>query len=616
MSDRLVVGAGPLPAALSAQVAAADALVVAADEAGGPFEASRARGLPWLPVRVDAGDVLIGPAVHAGEPGCPTCVERRREGNLGDARAKQRSLTEMGRLLIPLAASLVTALMAEEAACGFARTRDAVLRVSLRTGAITRHRLLADSLCPDCAEPAEDRPARLGLTAAPKPAPDVFRTRALPAELRERYVDAETGVIGSVGVTGRGGLPVAVARIAPGRGGEQSRHGYGRAHDYRSAAATAIAEALERYASVRPRGRRTVKACFADVADQALDPRTLGLYPDDWYDRPGFVYRRFDPDQKTRWVWGYSFAAERPLLVPLSFAYYGAEPGWAFECSNGAALGGCLTEAIFYGLLEVAERDAFLMTWYGKLPVPKVDLDSVTDRRIPVTVERARRMAGYELSAFAMVMEQGVPAFWAMAVDRDGLPGRPYALCAAGAHPDPEQALRSALFELLPSIGALGDRYDADASADMLADGDRVRKMEHHRQLYCHPGAFARLAFLPIDGPGLPFAEATDARPGPGGPARVWPKHDDLADDATELVRRYLATGLDVVAVDTTCPELRAGGLASAKVLVPGTLPMTFGHRYRRTHGLERPLTVPRLLGYRDRDLAPADLTPDPHPFP
>jgi ribosomal protein S12 methylthiotransferase accessory factor len=77
-----------------------------------------------------------------------------------------------------------------------------------------------------------------------------------------------------------------------------------------------------------------------------------------------------------------------------------------------------------------------------------------------------------------------------------------------------------------------------------------------------------------------------------------------------------LAAGLDVLAVDLTTAELRAGGLAAAKVLVPGTLPMTFGHAHRRLTGLPRLLTVPHQLGYADRPLDPAQLCTLPHPFP
>ncbi|MEU7003530.1 TOMM precursor leader peptide-binding protein [Nonomuraea sp. NPDC046570] len=597
-----------LAVALPSVVPQGDALVVAADDAGGDYREARARGLPWLPVRVEEGWVLVGPAVHPAEPGCATCAARRRDGNWPHAAAR-RALGQ-GRpngLLTPVLTATVAALVAGELGSGFARTRGALLRMSVRTGAITRHPLAPDPLCPDCADLPEDRPVRLCLGPSPKPDPKIFRTRPLPDGLEERYVDPETGLIGSMGVTIRGSLPTAVARLTPGRRGDDSRHGYGRAGDFRSARRTAIAEALERYAGARPRGRGgAVRARFADIAGHALDPRTLGLYPDEWYDQPGFGCTRFDPEQQARWVWGYSFAAQRPLLVPLTCAYHGTEPGWAYDCSNGAALGGDLTEAIFHGLLEIAERDAFLMTWYGMLPLPKADLNSAQDRRIPLAAARALRVAGYELMAFAMPMEQRVPAFWAMAVDRVGGPGRPHTLCAAGAHPDAEQALRSALYELLPSVGALTGRYDAEAAAAMLADPDLVREMDHHRLLYCHPDAYPRLSFLPADDPGHPLERLTDP----------WPDHDDLADDLTELLSRYLSTGLDVIAVETTTPELRAGGFACAKVIVPGTLPMTFGHRYRRTHGLSRPLTVPHLLGHRPHPLTPADLNPHPHPFP
>jgi ribosomal protein S12 methylthiotransferase accessory factor len=52
------------------------------------------------------------------------------------------------------------------------------------------------------------------------------------------------------------------------------------------------------------------------------------------------------------------------------------------------------------------------------------------------------------------------------------------------------------------------------------------------------------------------------------------------------------------------------------KVIVPGTLPMTFGHGNRRIHGIPRLYTVPAELGHRAGVLTPADINPHPHPFP
>lgn len=591
-------------------------------------QAAAAR-IPWLPVRTDSGWVLIGPSARSPLPGCPLCAERRRDGNRADAGARralrerygQERATRPCSLLTPLLAATVAALVAAEAELlhrdpAAARTHRALLRISVETGLFTRHSLLPDPLCPHCAGLPADRPRALVFGPSPKPDPDVFRLQRLTgrrADLERLYVDAETGLIQSLATGTAGGGATAVARLRPGTSRHDSDHGYGRSRDFASAQLTALAEALERHAGLRPRGRRTaVHAPYAEVADRALDPRRLGLYPDAWYDRQGFPFTRFDPQRPTSWVWGYSFARAEPLLVPESFTYYGSrpagDPGFAYECSNGCAIGGCLAEAIFHGLLEVAERDAFLTTWYARLPAPRVDLHSAMDRGIPMAAARIRHDLGYEIMAFDTTLEQGVPAFWTMAVDRDGDhkgdPGRPYAVCAAAAHPDPEHALASALAELGPGVAGLTRRYDAGRAARLLAEPGRVREMDDHGLLYGHPDAFRRLAFLPVEGPLRPIA------------GKRWPACDDLADDLAELVGRYLATGLDVIAVDTTGPEARAGGFACAKVLVPGTASMTFGHRFRRTHDLPRLLRLPRLLGHLDRDLRPGELNPDPHPFP
>lgn len=77
----------------------------------------------------------------------------------------------------------------------------------------------------------------------------------------------------------------------------------------------------------------------------------------------------------------------------------------------------------------------------------------------------------------------------------------------------------------------------------------------------------------------------------------------DLRDDLTGVLTNLSGAGLDVIVVDQTTPEHRAGGSHCMKVLMPGLVPMTFGHANRRLVGLSR---LPD----------PPDLNPHPHPFP
>jgi len=585
--------------------------------------------MSWLPVRTELGRTVIGPRYVPGVPGCVTCAEFRR--SLADEHHAVRQTVrdryprlaeEPSRWVTRLTARTVAAVTAAEVA-GAGRTRGALVYVDLDTLAVSTHRILPDPLCPVCGAIPDDSPeaARTILRPQPKPAPDRYRIRALGeadlTRLRDTYVDDETGLIQRVHTFASGSLAVGVAAMRT-RWQSRSELSWGRTLRHRTSETVAVLEALERYGGMVPIGRRTVvRASFAEVPGTAVDPRTLGLYEPERYALPGFPFQPFDVDRVCRWVWGFSFARQEPVLVPQRYAYYRAhaadpdDPSFAYEISNGCALGSCLEEAILYGLLEVVERDAFLMTWYARLAVPRIDLASARDRSVPMLAQAIEADTGYRVLAFDTTMEHGIPSVWAMAVSPAGTDG-PALACAAGAHLDAEQAASGALRELGPILADLVERYPDTAghARAMAGDPSLVVSMDDHSVLYSSPEAAPRLDFLTTSAQFLTFAEirsrhGTDAF-----------RNTDLTADVTEVLRRLSSHGLDVVVVDQTTPEHRAGGLHCVKVIVPGTLPMTFGHANRRVHGLPRLFAVPALLGYRLQSLAPQDVNPHPHPFP
>lgn len=91
----------------------------------------------------------------------------------------------------------------------------------------------------------------------------------------------------------------------------------------------------------------------------------------------------------------------------------------------------------------------------------------------------------------------------------------------------------------------------------------------------------------------------------------------DLTELLTETVRRLAGEGLEVIAVRQDERGMRDRlGLHCVKVIVPGSLPMTFGHVNHRTRGLPRLLEVPHRLGRAERASRYEELTIHPHPFP
>jgi len=601
-----------------------DLLTRAADSAA-------AGGVAFLGVHVELGRALIGPAVLPGVPGCLRCLAARRSAVDFDGAGERAELYAVHRYRLAEPSTWLTAF-AVHAVGGIVaaevealvhgrdpRTRGASIVVELDRLRTEVHPFLPDPGCRRCQAPARD--AAVVLRSRPKTAPADLRTTGLGGredELRRTFVDGFCGVVSSVVDRDACGMPVSYARTGL-PGFDRAESGIGRAPRRTGSRPAAVLEALERRAGSAPAGGQpVVRARFADVADQAVDPRTLGLPPVQDPGPSGFACAPFDPDRETEWVWGHSFGRSQPVLVPRSYAYFGPAPAGsdelplAYETSNGCALGGCFEEAVLHGLLEVAERDAFLLTWYARMPAPRVAIGSARSTETRLLADRLERTHGYRVLAFDTSVENGIPSVTLVAVDRTPDAGRPAVMCAAAAHLDPEQACWGALTELVLLVDHLTGRYpeERDRAAAMVADPALVRTMADHTLLHGHQDVVPRWDFLlgaGRDDRERSFAESFARRPEPAG---------DLRDDLLELVRRYRETGLDVIVVDQTGPEQEAADLASVKVIVPGTLPMTFGHRNRRVHGLPRLGTVPVLLGHRDTPLPEEQVNPCPHPFP
>jgi ribosomal protein S12 methylthiotransferase accessory factor len=186
-------------------------------------------------------------------------------------------------------------------------------------------------------------------------------------------------------------------------------------------------------------------------------------------------------------------------------------------------------------------------------------------------------------------------------------------LAGSGAHPDPYQAVAGGLHELVGTILAAryGYRQRRAEALRMLADPALVRRMADHCLLGALPEARSRFAFL-LDGGHLDGGHGEIALADVPGTLRSEP---DLRADLDAAVAGMLGAGLDVLVVDHTMPELSRNGLRCVRVLVPGLVPMTFGHLNRRTRGLPR-LTDGTGLPYRSLLEPGEEVGCVPHPFP
>ena len=588
-------------------------------------EVMRKVGIPWLRGFVSFGEGVVGPFVRPGAAGCSQCADMRRlmgGRDRTEMRGLQKRLTvARGKGSDPWASStgllqmayLIGAEVQNFLQGNQAHSEGKVFLIDLKTLKSSWHSFLPNPLCPICGQIPDDSQslAQISLQPSPKINSSSFRCRPLDEMKKvivKDYLDDRTGLLNSKMYD----LvpPFADASVnLPMLGGDEGTAG--RTHSYEESVLTAILEGLERHCGLEPRGKRTViHDSFRNLGNQALNPLKVGVHAKEQYAQPGYPFKSFDPDSSINWVWGYSLLEERSILVPERLAYYSVgcgSQGFVYETSNGCALGGSLEEAIFYGIMEVVERDSFLMTWYAKLNLPRLDPFTADDQELELMVERMRAVAGYDLYLYNSTMEHGIPSIWVMAKNRKekGL----NLICAAGAHLDPVRAVKGAIHELAGMMLNLDEKLEMNKKEyeRMLHDSSLVRQMDHHGMLYGLPQAEERLSFL-LDNNGPMRSLKEEFK---------WKSnHTDLTGDLQDILQVFRQLNLDVIIVNQSTPETLRNRLYCVKVLIPGMLPMTFGHHLTRLTGLERVLRVPMELGYTDKPLTPEQLNPFPHPFP
>lgn len=577
---------------------------------------------PILPIHGVRGRLVLGPLVEPGVPGCPNCLALRvraidRPGGttvgVELSRLSQRPEGQWWPTAAPhLIAAALRAELDRRAAGEPLRSVGAAYVVDTSGFAADWHPVVPHALCQSahCVAAREPIPAPLPRLDQPIPALGVGRTRRFEPSvfadrLEHEYLDSWSGLATAPALAGNAALP-SVQVDVPTKWGF-AEIAIGRADDYGTARTSAVLEGLERYAGWHSGGRDPITtAAFADLPD-AVDPRDLGLHEPDSYRTPGFEYAPFTPDTPTGWARAYSVRGGRETLLPFHIAYYGATqrtdtgPAFVYENSNGCALGAGVEEALLAGLLEVAERDAFLCAWYSGTPLPELDLTDLADERIAAAIRLLRHHTGRELRAFRALGEFGVPVVIMVSTSDD--PAEPATLTTAGCALTVGTALLGAAQEMAAAAPAISVNYRAADRNELLRALDRpelVRHMTDHSLVAALPQARDRFAFL------------LEESAAPAEPVTLVPRGDIAADLNTMLA----ASSREVIVVDHTTIELHRLGLRCVKAVVPGTAPMTFGHLHRRLP------SAATIRAFRLRNgIAPAqasirELRHEPHPFP
>jgi ribosomal protein S12 methylthiotransferase accessory factor len=576
---------------------------------------------PSLVIRLDGDNLQIAKWAK-GQQVCPGCLDLRAISlrhfrELSAYFQGQGVASHAGQWLTEFAHETLSSLAASLGG-DVTDFQPAGYNIHLPTLRVRCFSIEPHSGCSLCANPVDDTAsgALIQLTSRAKQGPTRYRT----ADAREielpfaTCLDSTCGTFRSTFVENRNhdfSAPVTGSFREP---SSRPRPVFwsGRTTSYKRSLVVGLLEAFERHSGLKMRGKRcTVFNSYSNLKESALDPRQCGVYEHSFYESAHGL-KPFSEATRLRWVWGYSLTEHRPLLVPLQLVYYGSnsedESSFVHENSNGCAAGKCLEEAVFFALLELIERDAFLIHWYARLSPPQIELSTVRNTEVQFLVERLRRQH-LEVFLLDTRLDVPVPTITAVAIRRDSQLGA-FAL-ASGCSFDPYQAMISALAEVASHHVGFQNRTELSKARlySALKDFDMVRTMDDHGSLYGLPEAVRHARFLVENVVSEPFDEAY----------RNWlataPNSNDMLDDVEYCIGLLASAGLkQVIVVDQTSPEQRRAGLYSVRVLVPGIMPMDFGNGRCRAAALPRLYSVPVKLGLRHQFTAD-QLNHVPHPF-
>jgi ribosomal protein S12 methylthiotransferase accessory factor len=371
----------------------------------------------------------------------------------------------------------------------------------------------------------------------------------------------------------------------------------------------AIGEALERYGcSIIDRDRQVFGSSNNLRARNIphIDPETIALFSEGQYADPNFPYKRLSRNSFLSWTDCDDLNEESKKYVPSSLLYLpyrSRDPNetinFAPTLSTGQATGPSLAAATLTGLLEAIERDAYVITWLGKLQCPVLEINS--SELVSGVIRERFSCCPMDIVLNLITLDVQVPVVIATGVDRSN----PSITCTLGvaAHPNPEIAAVKALIELAQDRFYV--KYLARTKERISADIDyrEINDFEKRVVFFLNPEASEYFSFLRNSPRSIRFDEA----PSLG------------AQDAAGLVRiisrMVKNAGGTVLRADLTPADLASVGLYVVKTLIPEFQELEGDHNVRFL-GCNRLYEVPATLGYADAPRRDVEVNPVPHPLP
>ncbi len=375
-------------------------------------------------------------------------------------------------------------------------------------------------------------------------------------------------------------------------------YGAGVHYELNQATICSIGESLERYCSSFEDARREVSSSARELGERAMDLADFAPFTDQQYRSRDFPYIRVTKDTQLRWARASGPRGEE-RFVPVQAVYMSHQPRevrLAPKTSSGLALHSDPTKAKLSGLLELVERDAFMIAWHNSLRMPRIDHSG--HALATKLYERYYAPAGLRTIALDLSAFSGVPTVMTYAIDDSG-EGPRYSFGAASGltlFSAWEKALREAYHTV-----SYGRRILEIANAKVYDnDYSDIHTFEEHLMLYARHDTVLNTQFFEDSGLHVDLGATGDAV---------------VVDGLSGLCRLLEDQGVEMCFAETTTEDVAIEGFSVFRAVAPRLVPLDSSHIHRQ-QGKRRLTHRAYEVGLLPNPLTVDQLSTAPHPFP
>lgn len=384
----------------------------------------------------------------------------------------------------------------------------------------------------------------------------------------------------------------------------------GAAEDSDTAVSIVIGEFLERFPFAVYRRKDFLYASVEELRrsnTSFLDPAFVKVLSSEQEIK--FPKRKYSEYGRLSWVAAQRFSDRKNVYVPAQMVYWNykfqpEEPVLRAPISSG--LGGMFTPegAALSGLLEMIQRDGFLLHWLSRMVPDQFDLSTVTDGRTKKLIALCQRFR-LDVRVMETTTDIGVPSCVCVLIDT--IADFPKAVMGGGCSFDIQSAIHRSIIEAL-SIRQWARINRATWKQKAFAfDPDSYEPFMHSfRQsgrvhFWAESENFPLLEYF-ISGKKKSVQEVKSILTG---------KTDKVRLDTLVRHLKKKGPGYETYGIFAKSEVLDNLGYSSARIIVPELLPLYVDETFA-------PLGSRRLQEWFEKQGKDArkDINPLPHPFP